>query len=194
MGCGNSLLFALLVLVWGIPVSSFAAGKGGASVDDWPQFLLGIAGGVTAHELGHVVVAGAHNYRLDHDGLSIVYHPDFRSRSERLRVASAGFQGQWLAAEIAFASGDRPGSFATGVICGHLATSLAYLVVLKNHPLGDTVSMAMASDLSVDQVASLAALPALLDLWRLAADAPPAWVPRLSLGLKGAGLAAVWSF
>lgn len=37
---------------------------------DWAPFLLGLAGGIAARELGHVVVAKARGYHL-HDGLSI---------------------------------------------------------------------------------------------------------------------------
>lgn len=161
---------------------------------DWTSFVLGMAGGVAAHELGHVLVARAHDYSIEHDGLSLTFSPAFRSRADHLRVASAGFQGQWLAAETAFAVGDKGGNLAAGVICGHLATSVAYLVVLKNHPKGDTVGIAAATGLSVNQVAALVALPALLDSWRLFGHDVPRWVPALSLALKASEMSAVWTF
>ena len=160
----------------------------------WPSFLLGMAGLVAFHETGHVLVASSAGYNIGNRGPSIVYDPAFRSRADHLRVASAGFQAQWLATEAAFASGDKGGNFAAGVVCGHLATSLAYLVVLKNNPRGDTVGMAAASGLSVNQVAALAAAPALLDAWRLFGNDVPRWVPVLSLALKGTEISAVWAF
>jgi hypothetical protein len=162
--------------------------------EDWLGFITGMAGSIAAHELGHVLVARTHGYYIEHDGLSLTFTPAFRSRSDHLRVASAGFQGQWLAAEAAFAAGDKWGNLGAGLVCGHLATSLAYLAILKNHKRGDTVGMAKASGLSVDQVALLAAIPAVLDSWRLFGRDVPNWVPGLSLGLKGAGIAAVWTY
>ena len=160
----------------------------------WPRFLVGMAGCVAAHESGHALVALSSGYSVGHAGPSLTYQPAFRSRSDQLRVASAGFQTQWLASEIAFATMDKGGNLAAGFVAGHLATSLAYLVVLKNQPRGDTVGMAHASGLSVNQVASILALPALLDGWRLFGRDVPRWVPALSLALKGTEISAAWAF
>ena len=188
------LALVLTTLLCLAPASVFSGDWSPAKITDWPGFLLGMAGGVTAHELGHVLVARTEGYSIHHDGVSITYSPDFRSRADHLRIASAGFQGQWLAAETAFAAGNKNNNLAAGIICGHLATSFAYLVVLKDHPRGDTVGMAAATGLTVNQVAALLALPAALDAWRLFGHDVPGWVPGLSLAIKGSGIAAVWMF
>ena len=52
-------------------------------------------------------------------------------------------------------------SFATGFSFAHLGISAAYLTVLKNQPLSDSVGYAHASGLSTDRVVVLAAIPAL---------------------------------
>ena len=80
------------------------------------------------------------------------------------------------------------------MICAHLGISAAYLTFLRNHPQGDTYAMAEATDLSTAQLAALLAIPATLDAWRLFADDVPAWVPALSVGSKGAGLVAIWTW
>ena len=137
----------------------------------------------------------AYGYSIQHDGLSITYSPaTFHSRNEHLRVASAGFQGQWLASEAAFAIGGSDSYLAKGIICGHLATTLAYAVVLRKHSQGDTVGIAKSSGLNVNQVTALVSLPALLDTWRLFGQDVPRWVPGLSFALKGAGISAAWMF
>lgn len=167
---------------------------------DWAPFLLGLAGGIAGHELGHVVVAKARGYSLDHDGPSITYPEADFSRSGRLQTASAGLQAQWLVTEAVFAHqqlrnpDQPPGPFAAGLVCAHLAISAAYLTVLKNHAQGDVVGMAEATGLSIDQLVMLALVPALLDGWRLFGDQVPAWVPALSFGFKGAALTAIWTY
>lgn len=167
---------------------------------DWAPFLLGLAGGIAAHELGHVLVAKARGYHLDHDGLSITYPDADFSRSGQLQIASAGLQTQWLVTEAVFAHqqlqkpDSPPGPVAAGLVCAHLAISAAYLTVLKDHDQGDVVGMAEATDLSSDQLVMLALVPALLDGWRLFGDQVPAWVPALSIGFKGAALTAIWTY
>ncbi len=165
------------------------------TASDWMVFAAGMSGAVAAHELGHIVVAKSDGYSIQHDGLSITYSPaTFRTRKEHLRVASAGFQGQWLASEAAFALGGSDSYLAKGIICGHLATTLAYAAVLRKHSLGDTVGISKSSGLNVNQVAALVSLPALLDAWRLFGQDVPRWVPGLSFALKGAGISAAWMF
>lgn len=167
---------------------------------DWAPFLLGLAGGIAAHELGHVLVAKARGYHLDHDGLSITYPDADFSRSGQLQTASAGLQTQWLVTEAVFAHqqlqnpDSPPGPVAAGLVCAHLAISAAYLTVLKDHDQGDVVGMAEATDLSSDSLVLLALVPALLDGWRLFGDQVPAWVPALSIGFKGAALTAIWTY
>lgn len=167
---------------------------------DWASFLLGLAGGIAAHELGHVVVAKARGYHLDHDGLSITYPAADFSRSGQLQTASAGLQTQWLVTETVFARQQLldpespPGPVAAGLVCAHLAISAAYLTVLKDHDRGDVVGMSEATKLSNDRLALLALVPALLDGWRLFGDQVPAWIPALSIGFKGAALTAIWTY
>ncbi|RJP95707.1 MAG: hypothetical protein C4518_00795 [Desulfobacteraceae bacterium] len=75
----------------------------------------------------------------------------------------------------------------------HLAATAAYITFLKSHEKGDIVGAAKATGLSTDQVALMAAIPALLDGWRLFAKHPDAWVPVLSAGIKGIGIVVIWS-
>lgn len=193
-------LLLVLSLFWGA-VPAGAAGWSPTTLrQDWAPFLLGLAGGIAAHELGHVVVARARGYHLDHDGLSITYPEADFSRSGRLQTASAGLQVQWLATEAVFAhqqlrSPDQPpGPLAAGLVSAHLAISAAYLTVLRNHAQGDVIGMAEATGLSTDQLVLLALVPALLDGWRLFGDQVPSWVPALSIGFKGAALTAIWTY
>lgn len=192
-------LLALYLSVSAVPAHS--AGWAPTTLrQDWAPFLLGLAGGIAAHEFGHVVVAKARGYSLDHDGLSITYPEADFSRSGRLQTASAGLQVQWLVTEAVFAHqqlrnpDQPPGPFAAGLVSAHLAISAAYLTVLKNHAQGDVVGMTEATDLSTDQLVMLALVPALLDGWRLFGDQVPAWVPALSIGFKGAALTAIWTY
>lgn len=193
------LMLVACLLLGALPAHS--AGWSPATLrQDWAPFLLGLAGGIAAHELGHVVVAKARGYHLDHDGLSITYPEAEFSRSGHLQTASAGLQVQWLITETVFAHqhlrnpDQPPGPFAAGLVSAHLAISAAYLTVLKNHAQGDVIGMAEATGLSTDQLVMLALVPALLDGWRLFGDQVPAWVPALSIGFKGAALTAIWTY
>jgi len=182
------LLFPGRLLAWSL--ADARAGYG--------QFGLGLIGGLAMHEFGHFVVASAKGYRVRFDGPSLVY-PDLESTgAERLQVASAGFQAQWLLTELSFVGmeGDGPWSdnFGAGTICAHLGISLAYLTFLKDHHQGDVVGMAEAVGMSHDQVALAVAVPAALDAWRLFGTQPPAWLPRLSMFAKGIGVGWVWTY
>jgi hypothetical protein len=72
---------------------------------------------------------------------------------------------------------------------GHLCR-LSHRV--KNQPLGDSVGYAEAAGLTTDQVVLRAAIPAVLDAWRLFGDDVPKWVPALSIAAKGIGITAIW--
>lgn len=158
------------------------------------SFLLGFAGGIAIHEIGHLAAASVEGYTVHNDGLSLVYSPSFSSRQDRLRVSSAGFQAQWLASETAFYYRAKAPDLAIGVITSHLAITAAYLTVLNKHPQGDIVSASQASRLSTGQILLIASVPALLDGWRLFGTDVPAWVAPLSIGYKSGCLAAIWTY
>jgi hypothetical protein len=164
------------------------------------SFLLGFATGYMTHELGHVLVAKAKGYSVKLDGLSLVYPDLEEGTSDHLQIATAGFQTQWLVSEAALRYrencrfSDRGNNFSAGLVVFHLAITTAYLTFLNDHDEGDTVGASKATGLSTDQAALLAAIPALLDAWRLFAKDPPAWLPALSSATKGLGIVAIWSY
>lgn len=164
------------------------------------SFLIGFLSGYMIHELGHVAVATSKGYSVDLDGPSLVYPDLEKGTSDHLKVSTAGFQAQWLASELALryretrSLSKRGDQFNAGLVVSHLAISAAYLTALKNHELGDTAGVSQASGLSRDELALLAAIPAVLDAWRLFGDDPPKWVPVVSAGSKGIGLVAIWTY
>ncbi|HEY0664640.1 MAG TPA: hypothetical protein VGD24_01080 [Gallionella sp.] len=164
------------------------------------KFALGLFGGIVAHEAGHYVVATSKGYDVGFDGLSIVYPGAVFTDADHLQVASAGFQTQWLLAELALRDStggemlQPTGDFGAGIVCAHLAITAAYVVYLKDHRLGDVVGMADATGYSNNQIMLALAVPGVLDAWRLFGNAVPAWVPQLSLLGKGAGIAWAWSY
>jgi hypothetical protein len=180
------------------------ASSQGWSFDDasseWGRFALGFVGGITAHELGHYVVATSKGYQVSHDGLSIVYPGAVFTDSDHLQVASAGFQAQWLVAELALRDehfkerATPPGNFAAGVICAHLGITLAYLTFLKDNTQGDVVGMAEATKLSNNRIALSLAIPGALDAWRLFGNNVPEWTPQLSLLGKGMYMTWIWTY
>jgi len=195
--------FWLAALFASIIISVNASGQGWSFTDtsrDWGKFALGFASGIGGHELGHYVVATSKGYPVSHDGLSIVYPGAAFTDAGHLQVASAGFQTQWVMAELAFRDHDGkelkepPADFAAGVICAHLGITLAYMTVLKNNQLGDVVGMAEATHRSTDQIALALAVPGALDAWRLFGNQVPEWVPQLSLLSKGVGIAWIWTY
>ncbi len=165
---------------------------------EWGQFALGFAASYAAHEAGHYVIARSLGYQVSHDGLSIIYPGARFTPADHLRVASAGFQTQWVLDELALHDhGEprrKPTNFGAGMLCAHIGTALAYLTVLKDHPRGDIVGLSEATGLSNDRLALMFAAPALLDAWRLFGDDVPSWVPQLSLAAKGAGLTWIWTY
>ena len=156
----------------------------------------GAIGMIVGHEIGHFAVAESMNIKAEFDGVTVVYPNSSLTSRQRLRVASAGFQSQWLLSELAFHYLEKPDveqhSVATGAVLAHIAITTAYLTFLKNNKDGDVVGMATALGKSRSNVALTLALPALLDTWRLFGE-PPDWVPHLSRIGKGSGVAWVWN-
>jgi hypothetical protein len=172
-----------------------------SSSEDWGAFVAGGFSTLVIHELGHMAVARYHDTNFEYDGVTIVYPDADLTESEQLRIASAGFQFQWIASEIAFGvlSRDkqltpRSKSFTRGIVAGQIVITLAYMTFLKNHPDGDIQGMSDATGLSNDKLALLVAIPAALDSWRLIAKNVPGWVPKLSIAYKGIGIVAIWTF
>jgi hypothetical protein len=167
---------------------------------DLGKFALGFVSGVVAHEAGHYVVATSKGYKVSHDGLSIVYPNANFTDSDHLKVASAGFQTQWLFTELILRDNngkemrEPPGNFGAGMVCAHLAITLAYMSVLKDHKQGDIAGMAQATGRTNNQIALALAIPGVLDTWRLFGHDVPEWVPRLSLLGKGIGIARIWTY
>lgn len=163
-------------------------------------FYLGLLTGFAGHELGHFTVAEAEDIKAEFDGVTIVYTNESLSDKERLRVASAGFQAQWLISETALryrsyhTLTDEGDNFNAGLIWAHLGITAAYLTVLKNHKDGDIEGMSQATGISSDRLALMVAIPAALDAWRLMGSDVPNWVPIISMGSKSLGIAAVWKF
>ncbi len=198
---GWGLLRIVLLLTCLLPASGSADGWSvGELHTDKKSALFGFLGGLLAHELGHISVATLRGIDFEFDGLSIVYPESDLSAKNRLLVASAGFQVQWLASEIAFRhlenSQDDMAAMnaAAGVILGHLGITAAYLTFLKNHSQGDIQGMSEATGISNDQLALAVAIPAVLDGWRLFATTTPKWVPPVSALTKGIGMAWVWTY
>ena len=156
----------------------------------------GAIGMIVGHEIGHFAVAESMNVKAEFDGVTVVYPNSNLTSRQHLRVASAGFQSQWLLSELAFHYLDKPDveqrSVATGAVLAHIAITTAYLTFLKNNKDGDVVGMATALGKSRSNVALTLALPALLDTWRLFGE-PPDWVPHLLRIGKGLGVAWVWN-
>jgi hypothetical protein len=170
------------------------------SRSEWGSFALGFISGFGVHELGHFVVARAKGYSTSRDGLSIVYPDEDLVGADQLQVASAGFQAQWLMTEVALRDSRGkelkapPGNFAAGAVCAHLGISLAYLTVLRNHKQGDVYGMSEATGYSRARIATLLAIPAALDAWRLFGNDVPEWVPQASILGKGLGAVWVWTY
>lgn len=198
---GWGLLRMALLLACALPTS--------AAADSWSleelhkdrkSVLLGFLGGLFAHELGHMSVATLRGIDFEFDRLSIVYPESDLSDKDRLVVASAGFQVQWLASEIGFHYLEKRNddvavkNRAAGVILSHLGITAAYLTFLKNDAQGDIEGMSEATGISNDRFALAVAIPALLDGWRLLGTTTPKWVPPLSLLTKGIGVAWVWAY
>lgn len=198
---GLSLMRLTLLLLALLPAHAYGEGwEFDAGRTEFGQFALGLVGGVVAHEAGHYVVATSKGYDVGFDGLSIIYPGAAFTDSDHLQVASAGFQTQWLLTELVLRNRDgsemrgAPGDFGAGVVCAHLAITAAYVIYLKDHPLGDVVGMADATGYSNNQIMLALAVPGVLDAWRLFGNDVPHWVPQLSLLGKGVGMAWAWTY
>ena len=158
---------------------------------------VGALGMLLTHEAGHMGVAAAMGIDADIDDFTVVYPGENLTPRQQLRIASAGFQTQWLLSEVAFKylnDGEiARRSLAAGAIITHLGISAAYLTFLKDHEDGDIMGIANALGGNKDVVAALVAFPALLDTWRLLGN-PPTWVPSLSVASKGLMATWVWSW
>lgn len=183
------------------PVNTY--GEGWSFEDarpEWGKFTLGLVSGIVAHEAGHYLVATSKGYKIGHDGLSIVYPGAAFTDSDHLKVASAGFQTQWLLTELILRDRngkemkEPPGNFGAGVVCAHLGITLAYMTALKDHKLGDIAGMAQATGRSNNQIALALAIPGALDAWRLFGHDVPEWVPQVSVLGKGIGIARIWTY
>ena len=192
-------VFMTVTVLWPSPARADGWTLPG-SHSEWGSVVLGIISGLGVHELGHVVVARTKGYSTSFDGLSIVYPDEDLAGADQLQVASAGFQAQWLMTEIALRDSrgrelkTPPGNFAAGVVCAHLGISLAYLTFLKNHKQGDVYGMSEATGYSRTRIATVLAIPAALDAWRLFGNDVPEWVPQASLLGKGLGMVWVWTY
>lgn len=159
---------------------------------------LGLAAGLVGHELGHTGVATSKGVDWEFDRGSIVYPGAELSDADRLQLASAGFQMQWLMAEGALRYLDREDAdrrnLAAGIVLSHLAISAAYLTFLRDHEDGDVEGIATATGYSNETVALALAVPAVLDGWRLFGSSVPRWVPRAALLTKGAGIWWAWTY
>ncbi len=194
-GRSNCWLFSLAILV---TTSCAAQGlswpvRAGNGIDFAKGFLVGYA----AHELGHLAVARAKGLEIGLRGPSIVYSGGTVTPAQRLQLATAGFQVQWLMSEAVLRSccdGRRPSAFEAGIVGAHIAISFAYPLLLKNHRHGDVVSISRATGYSTSRIALALAIPAVLDAWRLFGEDVPAWVPALSLSAKALGLVWIWRY
>ena len=166
----------------------------------WGEFLLGVAGGIAIHEMGHVVIAKSKGYDVSLRGTSIVYPNAHPSDSDALEVSSAGFQAQWIASEILFLKHGllkpekKMSNISAGIVFSHIAISAAYLTFLKDHTDGDVYMMSRATGNSRNAIALSAAIPAVLDAWRLFGNDVPEWVPTVSLASKGVMMTYAWTF
>ncbi|MGH1543725.1 MAG: hypothetical protein ACRBHB_25220 [Arenicella sp.] len=163
---------------------------------DWGALFGGMLTTLLIHEGAHYAMAEYYGFDVDLDGVSIVYPGWEPTDSQKVRVASAGFQSQWLASELAFnrIQATEYRQFSQGVIAGHIVISLAYLTVLKDEETSDIYSISEATGRSRAELAWALMMPAVLDTMRLTMQSPPKWLKHVSIASKGLGIAASWSF
>ncbi len=187
----RALRWASLIILAVIfsPESRAAEGR------NWQAFLGGALTTLAVHEGSHYLIAKQYGFDVGLSGLSIVY-PDWDpSPQQKMRVSTAGFQGQWIASEIAFAELEKKtdDGFYQGMVAGHIAISFAY-AILKEDDTSDIYAISSVSDLSRDQVLALLLVPASIDAARLWMEAPPKWLRNVSIASKGLSIAAIWKF
>ncbi len=165
---------------------------------DWKSFSFGVLTGIATHEAGHLALAKLGGHEAEFDGITIVYPGEDLEDDERLRLASAGFQTQWILSESLLQTHERRrqpmNNFNAGVVSSHILISAAYLTVLYDHEDGDLTGISEATGWSKGLTAAWLALPAALDTWRLMGKSVPDWIPRVSLMSKGLGITAIWTF
>jgi len=164
-------------------------------------FWTGFAGGIIAHELGHVALASAYGQRAQLHAGSIVYPGSNFSQKELLRVSTAGYQTQWLLSEWSFASLNTENDEALlekqhhiGIITSHLAITFAYAAGLKDYTTSDVYAASEVSGRSSNQLMAMALLPALIDTYRLFGEDVPEWVGKVSMAIKASEIGLIWSF
>jgi len=163
------------------------------------SFWTGFMGGLALHEAGHFATAASFGQHAQFNRGSVVYPQSSFSSKQALLVSTAGFQTQWLYSEWSFYELDKADTMwldeqhYVGLITAHIATSLAYLAGLKDAPTSDIYTAAQVAGRSRNQLAVMAAVPALLDAYRLWGDAPD-WVDHLSMGLKVSEVGLIWTF
>lgn len=187
----RALLWASLIILAVI----FSPESQAAEDRNWKAFLGGALTTLAVHEGSHYLMAKQYGFDVGLSGLSIVY-PDWDpSPQQKMRVSTAGFQGQWVASEIAFAELEKKtgDAFYQGIVTGHIAISFAY-AALKEDDTSDIYAISSVSDLSRDQVLALLLVPASIDAARLWMEAPPKWLRNLSIASKGLSIAAIWKF
>ena len=164
----------------------------------WRSVAGGVLTGIALHELGHIGLAEALDREVDYDSVTIFYPDPDLTNKDRARLASAGFQTQWLVSEGLLQRAERQrqplSSFNAGIVLSHLLISAAYLSVLYDHEDGDVNGIHEATGWSRAKVAAALSIPAILDTWRLTGTDVPKWVPRVSLFSKGIGITAIWTF
>ena len=186
------------VLRWASPLILtiiFSLESQAAEGRDWQAFLGGALTTLAVHESSHYLIAKQYGFDVGLSGLSIVY-PDWDpSPQQKMRVSTAGFQGQWIASEIAFAELEKKtdDAFYQGMVAGHIAISFAY-AVLKEDDTSDIYAISSVSDLSRNQVLAFLLVPAGIDAARLRMEAPPKWLRNVSIASKGLSIAAIWKF
>ena len=185
----------MLVVFWG-STSYAQQWKNPQYGNDWVSLLGGMFTTLLVHEGAHYAMAEYYGFDADLDGVSIVYPGWDPTPSQKVRVASAGFQSQWLASELAFKriKVSEYQQFSQGIIAGHVVISLAYLVALKDEDTSDIYSISQATGRSRTELALALMLPGALDTLRLTMQSPPEWLKHVSIASKGLGIAASWSF
>jgi hypothetical protein len=158
-------------------------------------FLAGMATTVAVHETGHLLTAASLGYTVKIKGASITYIGNMPDRNH-LQLASAGFQAQWILTESIFCANENKAmsDYERGIIAGHIAITAAYLTILMNHPESDTRGIKNSTHISNLTTATIIAIPAALDYWRVFGKNSPKWIPLVSTGVKSVGIAAVWSY
>ncbi|HID36457.1 MAG TPA: hypothetical protein EYP39_03640 [Ghiorsea sp.] len=192
--CTSGFLLALL-----FPTLIFASNANKIELGS-SAFWTGFAGGIIAHELGHIAVASAYGQKARLHAGSVIYPNSSFSPQESLRVSTAGFQTQWLFSEWSFYQLDKEEETIlrqqhyVGLITSHIAISLVYMAGLKDEPTSDIYAASITSGRSRDELAWMALAPALLDTYRLFGHDVPAWVDYMSIGLKTAEIGFIWTF